>query len=348
MLTLIALALLLFYGLQKYIVITNDGLHLDIPLLSDGKYKIEVNDEGENVKVYEPVEIELITGAADYTNVKATAGEDLATPVKAVYISASAFTADTVRNEAATLQYGNALILEVKPTSGSLIYNSGVEFAQAYGTGGSAELAALVSELKEANSELYLAAELCCLNDSLIADRNPKVMLKDADGSSYIDGSGSWIDPYSAEYRRYIVSLCKELAGMGFDEIILNGIKHPVAEGKVFTYSGTSNPDVTPMMACSGFALSVTRSLKSLDAAVSVRLNSETAFAGGEDTAMGQNADLFFKIFDRIYYYVDVSAAAAAVESAQIYLELGDIDMRFVPMCNGATPDTESWVFIQN
>ena len=345
--TLAALALLLFYGLQKYIVITNDGLHLDIPLLNDGKSHIVVNDEGEAVKVYDPVDIELVVGEADYENVKATAGGDINTEIKADYISAGYATADNIRNCAAALEYGNALVIEVKPASGMLIYNSQVEFALAYGTAGSLDLASLVSELKGGEKEIYLVAELCCLNDSTVPDRYPGVALKTSDAENYTDGSGGWIDPYSAEYRKYIVELCKELSDMGFDEICLNGIKHPVSEGTAFVYPGTTSANAAPLTACSGFALSVTRSLKSIDAAVSVRLNSDTAFQSGEDTAMGQNAELFFKIFDRVYYYVDPSAAASAVESAEKYVTVGDVNLRFVPLCYGSAPDTSCWVFMQ-
>ena len=345
LLSLAAIALLLFYGLQKYIVITNDGLHLDIPLLSDGTSRIEVTDEGEEVKVYDPVEIELVKGNADYTNVKATAGEDLSA-IKAVYISSTQFSPEAVRNEVASMQYGNALVIEVKPLSGHLIYNSQVDFAQAYGTAGSADLASLVSEIKGGEKEIYLVAEVCCLNDGIVPDRNPGVALKNADLSNYTDGGVGWIDPFSAEYRKYIVELCRELADMGFDEIALNGIKQPPFEGLELVYPGTSNPDVTPLTACSGFALSIVRSLRSLDIAVSARLNSDTAFTSGEDALMGQSAELFFKIFDRIYYYVDVAEAENAVDSANVYIELGDADMRLVPVCYGATPKTESWVFM--
>lgn len=348
LLTLLALALLLFYGLQKYIVITNDGLHLDIPMLTGGTSRLEVNDEGQSVKVFDPVEIQLTKTDADYSNVRASAGEDL-TAIKAVYIPASQFSADRVRSEAANMQYGNALVIELKPQSGHLVYNSQVDFALAYGTAGDADLASLVKEIKDGEKEIYLVAELCCLNDGIVPDRNPGVALKSGDMQNYSDGSGvGWIDPYSADYRKYITDLCRELSDMGFDEIALNGVKMPAAEGVPIVCPNTSNPDVTPVLACSGFAMSVTRSLKSLKAAVSVRLNSDTAFANGVDELSGQNAELFFKIFDRIYYYVDAANAASAVESAEQYLELGDIDMRLVPVCYGSTPETESWVFMQN
>jgi len=346
-LTVLAVLLLLFYGLQKYIVITNDGLYLDIPFLMGDNSHIEVNDEGEAVKVFDPVDIELVVGESDYTNVKATAGENLSVAVKADYISADNATGDNIRNTAAALQFGNALVIEVKPASGMLIYTSQTNFAQAYGTSGSLDLASIVSELKGGEKEIYLVAEICCLNDSTVPGRYPAVGLKNADGTDYTDDDGGWIDPYSAEYRKYIVDLSKELAAMGFDEVCLNGVKHPIKEGASFFYPNTSNTAATPVTAVSGFAMSVTRSLKSLDAVVSVRLNSDTAFLSGEDAYAGQNAELFFKVFDRIYYYTDASLAASNLEKAAGYVALGDVKMRFVPMCYGSTPETDCWVYLQ-
>ena len=42
-LSLIAFVVLLFYGLQKYIVVTNSGLHLDLLMLIDGIEKLLFN-----------------------------------------------------------------------------------------------------------------------------------------------------------------------------------------------------------------------------------------------------------------------------------------------------------------
>ena len=73
-LSLIAFVVLLFYGLQKYIVVTNSGLHLDLPILAD-KQTTQSGDDGTAVREFETVNAELIVGEPDYSNVRATAGE---------------------------------------------------------------------------------------------------------------------------------------------------------------------------------------------------------------------------------------------------------------------------------
>ena len=74
-LAVIAFVVMLFYGLQKYIVITNSGLHLEIPFLMDDSRQNVQTDDGDVVRQsFEPVNAQLEIGQADYSNVKATAG----------------------------------------------------------------------------------------------------------------------------------------------------------------------------------------------------------------------------------------------------------------------------------
>ncbi|MEI3099058.1 MAG: hypothetical protein V8T41_04085 [Oscillospiraceae bacterium] len=59
-LAVIAFAVMLFYGLQKYIVVTNSGLHLEIPFLQDDSAKPVDSDDGEVVQQsFEPVNAQL-------------------------------------------------------------------------------------------------------------------------------------------------------------------------------------------------------------------------------------------------------------------------------------------------
>ena len=85
------------------------------------------------------------------------------------------------------------------------------------------------------------------------------------------------------------------------------------------------------------------RSMRSASAALSVQLTSQTAMQSGSDTVTGQNAEIFFKVFDRVYYTSDAAGAADAVSAAERYVSIGDVNMRLVPLCSEA-PSTTSWV----
>ena len=67
----------------------------------------------------------------------------------------------------------------------------------------------------------------------------------------------------------------------------------------------------------------------------------------GIDSVTGQNAEVFFKVFDRVYCSTETDSAAGTVSAAERYVELGDINMRLVPMCSGTAPETTSWVLME-
>ena len=131
-LSLIAFVVLLFYGLQKYIVVTNSGLHLDLPILADTKTSQTGNDDSA-VREFETVNAELIVGEPDYTNVRATAGEGL-TELKAVLVPADQVNADSVNAYADSIGKGNTLMLDLKTVTGMLVWKSETEIAKGYGT----------------------------------------------------------------------------------------------------------------------------------------------------------------------------------------------------------------------
>ena len=90
-LSIVAFVVLLFYGLQKYIVISNDGLRLELPILMEDA-PTQTDDEGNVTHSFEQVNAELDIGEPDYSNIKATAGENLG-ELKAVYVPAASVTA---------------------------------------------------------------------------------------------------------------------------------------------------------------------------------------------------------------------------------------------------------------
>lgn len=334
-LALIAFTILLFYGLQKYIVISNDGLKLDIPLLRTE----EVDDSGN--RTFEDVDAELVIGDYDYSNVKATAGENLMA-VNASYVPAESITDEALSGYTSSLGAGKGLLLEVKPVSGLLVWNSQTEIAQGYGTAGQIDLATHVAALKDKG--VYLVASVSCLADNMIASRYPQTMLMHSDGAIYTNDIGSWIDPHNTAYTEYIIDLCKELADMGFDEILLTNVRLPSEAAGAFMYGTTTSSTPTPVTAVSGFALDIARSLKHEDVVLSVQLHSVTPLSEGKDSANGQDLTLFFKIFDRVYTNCTYSGAPSTLEAAKAYMSLGDPAMRFVPIVYSAAPETSCWV----
>lgn len=338
-LSLVAFVVLLFYGLQKYIVVTNNGLYLDLPILSDAQ-NTQAADEDNAMREFEQVNAELIIGEPDYTNVRATAGEELS-ELKAVLVPADQVSTSGVSAYADSIGEGNTLLLDLKTVTGMLVWKSETEIAKGYGTTGTVDLKPIITALHD--KQIKVAARLCCFVDNTLASRYQQLALHKSTGEAFSDDNGAWLDPSNTIVRDYIISLCKELDEMGVDEIVLNGMRMPEAQGVTFTYSGSTSAAPTPQTAISGFAISVTRGLKSCNAGISVQVGSEKAMTG-VDEVTGQSASLFFKVFDRIYRTSSADTAKSELDAAKSMIELGEAQYRYVPICYEGTPDTSCWL----
>lgn len=341
-LSLIAFVILLFYGLQKYISVSHDGLSLDIPLLSDGSATVVTDESGQTSKVYELVDAELVIGESDYSSVAASAGEDLE-QIRSIFVPAAKVTAESVAEYVERLSDGNALTLEVKPASGQLVWSSNSDIALGYGTGGKTELASIVSSVKSGEKSVWLTAAVSCCVDDLLASRYSQLTLKDTNGAAYIGDTGAWLDPFATPLSSYLCQLCAELSAMGFDEILLTNLRQPDVQDVQFSYnSGNASP--TALSAVSGLAMDIFRYMRNDDVRLSVQLTGTSVLGSGSDSLSGQDAELFFKIFDRVYCPCSVSDAATAASNAQRFITLGNADTRFVAVCTGDYPSSGCWM----
>ena len=338
-LSLIAFVILLFYGLQKYIVVTNSGLYLDLPILSD-KQSVQSDDDGSAMREFEQVNAELVIGEPDYTNVRATAGEGLG-ELKAVLVPADQINADSINAYAESLGKGNTLLLDLKTVTGMLVWKSDTEIAKGDGTSGAVDLKPIISSLH--GKKIKVAVRLCCFVDNTLASRYDQLTLRKSTGEAFSDDNGAWLDPTNSVVRDYIISLCKELDGMGVDEVVLNGMRMPEAEGVTYNFSSTTSATPTPQTAISGFAIAVTRGLQTCKANISVQVGSDRAMKSVDETT-GQSAKLFFKVFDRVYRTSGTESAGSEQTAVKSMIELGEARYRYVPIVYEGTPDTSCWL----
>ena len=329
---LILLTVVLFFGLQKYIVFEHDGVRVALPGAAAGEDGPLPNDETAPEQVNAVLEIT----DPDYSAVPASAGEGLA-DMAAVFVPAQDVSMSGVgRYMSVMSSYGaNALVLEVKPVSGQLVWASSSPTAAAYSLNGSLDLEAMVAALRQQDEddELYLVAQLSCCIDGLLAERCPSAALRFATGAAYADSEGAWLDPYSATVSAYLGELCSELAEMGFDELLLKSLSLPITEEAIgFSVELSSTP--TPEAAVCGLAVELTNALEGYDIPVSAILDTTSLRSGLADKS-GQNLELFGKVFDRLCSATD-SAWLSGVDRDSIdqYLTLGSLETRYVPIMN--------------
>ena len=215
-------------------------------------------------------------------------------------------------------------------------------------------LISIVSALKSDN--VYVAAQISCCMDELLGSRSENFCLKNQYGNNYYDENGYWLDPYNTVVRNYAAQLVQELWDMGFDEVVLNNVMHPVAEA-IENEDGTKTETVlytremstvpTPLGAVSGFAVNVAEQLEDREDGkrVSIYINSPTALVHA-DQANGQDTELFFKLYDRVYYSTDKYAYTFNVQDIEPLCTVGSIKNRFVPVVINYLPDNTSWILV--
>lgn len=351
-LALVTLLVVAFYGTQKYAVISDDGVAVKLPINGDSEDG-PLDTDGSIQQEFEPVELEVVFDPPDYSRVQASAGEN-SQPIRAIFMAAEDLSEENIKAAADRLSSGNALLLEMKPRSGLLMWNSNSTAAQSYALRADADVVnampRLVSELKERG--IYLAAQISCCLDEAYATRSTKVALCHVTGWNYTDKEGTWLDPYNPDVRSYIIELAGELYDMGFDEVILADVMHPVFEVKEgenppeLMYTRQMSTDPTPVNAVCGFAVYVAQELSERSGLLSIYCNTRTALAKA-DTANGQDAALFMKIYDRVYFPTDRYTYSFNVTDMENSVPVGSVYDRLVPVVVNYLPDNSSWVYIE-
>lgn len=342
---LITLIVVLFYGMQKYAVITKEGVSIELPILNEGKTTID--SQGNEVKVFDRVDTEIIYDTPDYSYIKAEAGKDVP-ELRAIFVPADNITREKLQEYVGRLSLGNALVLEMKPRSGVLRWDSYATEALSYGlstpTELSAELPGIISDIKD--KDVYLVAQISCCIDELFASRSTSVTLRRADtGGNYIDNYGTWLDPYNLNVRNYAIEAAKELYAMGFDEVVLADVMHPTfAEPVPITYTRQLSTEPSTTTAVCGFAVNVAKQLRDREGLLSIYIDAPQALVKAADN--GQNGPLFMKLFDRVYYRTDKFAYDYNLADIAPYVTVGKANDRLVPVVENYLPDNSTWVLV--
>ena len=354
LLALIALIIVLFYSMQKYAVISKEGVTMVLPG-DEPEENTVVDSSGNEIRVFDRVETDLVFDPPDYSRIEAVAGRD-AKPLRAIYVEAEDVNTDHLMEMAARLSSGNALLLEMKPRAGALVWNSQAALANRYGlyyqSALSTDMAKVLEDLRAYGEEhdkyIYLVAQISCCVDDLLPVRTTDYTLRTEAGWDYRDDNGTYLDPYSADVRNYIVELCRELYAMGFDEVVLADVMHPVPSesGNNFMYSAEMSTTPSPVNAVCGFALYVAEQLEDEAGLLSIYLDSARALVGADEST-GQNGVLFSKVFDRIYYRTDKWTYTYNLQDMEGTITVGELTDRLVPVVINYLPENSSWVYIE-
>ena len=361
LLGIITMLVVLFYGLQKYAIINDDGVKVSF---SDSDLDDNVVPESTETETltFETVVPEILFEAPDYSRIEATAGKRVR-PLRAIYLKAEEINLESLQEAAGKLVDGNALMLEMKPRSGQLVWNSSSSIAVSYGLSTDNEFSNSLPDVipllkeREDGKDIYMVAQISCFVDNLLATRSTQYALRTEAGLNYTDDFGMWLDPYNSELRNYIVELIRELYAMGFDEVVLADVMHPVVEAvqnsegeyvkAKFVYSREMSTEPDPVTAICGFAVYVANEMKDRTGLLSIYTDSPQSLVRNNPDS-GQNAVLFMKIYDRVFYRTDRYTYTFNLQDMEGSVPYGNVHDRFVPVVINLIPhDNSSWVYIE-
>ena len=347
LLAIISLGMVTFYGLQKYAVINKDSVSIELPILADKNAVFD--SQGHEIKSFDPVNVSVVLEEPDYSGIEAVAGAEVE-PMRAIFVPYTDLNHDKLQEYVSRLNQGNALLLEMKPRSGQLMWESQAEMAVNYGISVPSETTAAVrdflAEMEE--KDIYLAAQISCCIDNLLPTRTSAYTIKNEVGMNYQDEKGLWLDAYNEAVRKYAAQMAQELFDMGFDEVVLADVAHPtLTEPVTLLYTNDISTQRNTGLAVCGFAVSVARQLQDRESgALSIYCDTRPGLVK-TDLTTGQDARLFMKLYDRVYLKTDKSAYPYNVEDIQSNVTIGSVYDRLMPVVENYIPsDNSSWVLI--
>jgi hypothetical protein len=194
----------------------------------------------------------------------------------------------------------NTLIVDVKGDRGFISYKSDVPLAQAIGATRVTtfrDVDALLPALKAQG--IYTIARIVAFKDPVLAAARPEWAILDArTGEPWIDHEGlAWVDPFRPEAWAYIISVAKEAAEKGFDEIQFDYIRFP-SDGGIQHALYSRPPDMAERMAAiNGFLAEAAAALKPLGAFVAADVFGYTLW-NTDDTGIGQRIEDMARYLD--------------------------------------------------
>lgn len=287
---------------QDYIVYTDDGIRLELPFLKEDpeNTKGSTPDSGSITVKEEP------KGEDEQTTQEETALKALQLPVDSLLDGTAAA---RMEQEGA-----NALIFEMKGQDGNLAWHSQQALADGAGVNGNEEINEALKQLDEQG--VYTIALVCCFRDDSIPYYNTDLALRSAGGNWRDELGLRWMSPASQQAREYVIGLCGELAGLGFDEILLESFAFPV-QGDLSRIVKDENYDSAQFAAQIQSLLEELKgALAQEDAALSLRL--ETEDLTGESSVSGMAAGLLKDLEARLWIGENQRDLEAQLESAGI------------------------------
>ena len=229
LLVFIILAALSALAMQRYIAYDENGT----PFFRLPERQTDPAPEPEvpPVQVPEPADsLEIIVPEPEVTPVFQVYSLTAAPLTPAAWEAAKAEMGDTFGGVAVTL----------KDAGGSVYFASQTAAEKAVKTvQGTTEALGMIT----GDEELYAIARFSCLPDAFAPymNNNPMGLKNKTNRNMFRSGGVTWLDPSQPASRAYLCGLVREIAELGFDEILLTDTGYPI-QGELDTINYGSDP----------------------------------------------------------------------------------------------------------
>ena len=230
----------------------------------------------------------------------------------------------------------NAVAVRLKTSNGTIYFNSANAVSGAVDImddpGEDPDETAITLGLITSREGVHTIASMACLQDFKAANADVEGRgLKNTGGYIFYDGNNSlWLDPAKPGAREYVCALAKEIAEMGFDELLLTDFSYPT-EGKINKIA--YNTDVPLANNLDLLLRDLRTALEPYDILLSVEIP-EAVITQGPDTVAGLDLNRLVNQVDRIYAVTTadqvetlsglVSQAAGSEGTAEFVPELAE------------------------
>lgn len=272
--------------LQQFLVVSNDGVRLELPFFQQEEPDSVPSSPDPSPEP--PVVVVTPTPEPE-------PGPETLQPVS---LPREALTDGTALSQIEAAG-GDSALFDMKADSGELGYVSALELAvTAQLSAEGPDLNAAITALNETEG-LYTVARVSCFKDHNITDYERSLSIFTNSGYRWTDPDGiRWISPTNSDVRDYLTNLCLELAALGFDEILLDNAGYPSQGNLHYIKKGEAYDETQFANVIDAFYAQVSAALEEYDVKLSVVTTPEAL--AGLDSLTGQTpADL--ARFDRLW-----------------------------------------------
>ncbi len=224
--------------------------------------------------------------------------------VKGLYVTGNTAGSDYINHLVDLLNKTqlNSLVIDVKEDRGYLTFKSNNPLIKEIGSDRRTfieDIDGLLHKLKENN--IYTIARIVTFKDPFYAGSKPQNAIQKKTGGVWRDNNGvSWVDPYKKQVWDYDISIAKEAAEKGFNEIQFDYIRFPENGAKVNREATFDNPNhLSKAEVIASFLAYSKEQLKDYPVFISADVFGLTTSAAG-DMGIGQNWDILSPIIDYI------------------------------------------------